>query len=417
MMQIPLLSSLLGLGTLPLQTQPVGEPGGEGFAQLLAAVPVQSGQEAPDLPPIQPATVALVPAKPAQQAALPAELGAALAPPASAQAPQEHHPHKSAAPGKTPPETGKLVPLLPLAAESVATGVKSMLATDEPTEAADKTKAAPASLPFADLALLQNWAPQPGLAAEPPAKPQTPYSLPDPQLIAAAPLDLQTAMRTTKGRSPPAAEAPAPVSDPETTGDPPIVVSIPLVRSQSARQPIAPHAPEPAPLPQPALQLAEPPPTPPEPAANGTASEQPTPPEAELDAVIDRLVETRIQSREGRSEVNLPHPDFGRVTLALSFAGQDRLSLTMPDAPAELRAAVGQAFAPPARTDSAPAVPPPESGFASASDARGQTANRDHQSSGGRGDPSRANTYAAQNRQFTTNADNRRQASGRGVLA
>jgi len=71
----------------------------------------------------------------------------------------------------------------------------------------------------------------------------------------------------------------------------------------------------------------------------------------ELSALVDRLVESRVQARADRSQIDLSHPDFGRVTLALSLRGDDRLAIDLPGAPGELRQAVGQAIGPATRSE------------------------------------------------------------------
>ena len=64
-----------------------------------------------------------------------------------------------------------------------------------------------------------------------------------------------------------------------------------------------------------------------------------------LAQLVDRLIETRVAARSERSHIELTHPDFGRVTLAVGLRGDDRLSVDLPGAPNELRHAVGQALA------------------------------------------------------------------------
>ena len=64
-----------------------------------------------------------------------------------------------------------------------------------------------------------------------------------------------------------------------------------------------------------------------------------------LAQLVDRLIETRVAARSERSQIELTHPDFGRVTLAVGLRADDRLSIDLPGAPSELRQAVGQALA------------------------------------------------------------------------
>ncbi|RIV81333.1 hypothetical protein D2V17_17450 [Aurantiacibacter xanthus] len=64
-----------------------------------------------------------------------------------------------------------------------------------------------------------------------------------------------------------------------------------------------------------------------------------------LAQLVDRLIETRVAARSERSQIELTHPDFGRVTLAVGLRADDRLSIDLPGAPSELRHAVGQALA------------------------------------------------------------------------
>lgn len=427
MMQLPLLSAIFGLGGPPAQPQPGGEAGAASasFANLLANVPAQAGQTPPELPLAKAAMPVAVPADPALQAGLQAELSAALTPQASANSALPLQAVKPAAHGKITAEPGRFLPLLPLtAAELAPDAISEMLpaefAASTERVVTDKPEAAPAPFAYADLALLHIGAPQFAAPAE--ARVKTPDAAPVPerQLATVAALGLPMSVRPGKERAIPVVEGANPAISPEPAdlpAAPTIAASIPLSRPQAARQPLGLHALEPAPALQPAPQLAEPQSGGADTAPNLPDFQQPAMPEAELGTVIDRLVETRIQSREGRSEINLPHPDFGRVTLALSLAGQDRLSIAMPDAPAELRNAVGQAFAPPPRAETAPAAPTADSGLSTSSDPRSQDARRDPQSSSGRSDPSRSNTYGADNRQFTTNSDNHRKPSGRGVLA
>jgi len=415
MMQIPILSNLLGATGLQPQPQAGGEAveGGDAFAQLLALVPGQAGPTAPGLAPsvaALPVAVPLVAVDPALQPVLPADHSALVAAGTKA----ANLPHGQ--PGKTAPQTGNVLPLLLPTAE---TPLIAALPGDTAAPN-DQAEAAPEGLSLDDLALLQNCGPQLAASAEMQAKAAKAAPAPERQLAASAAINLPLAIRPGKDRTTTPTEASSPAVPAETTDSqtaPSVVASVSLVRPQAARQTLAAHVFEPVSVQQPALQLAEPQGPSSEPSANVPAFEQAAMPDAELGTVIDRLVEGRMQSREGRSEVNLPHPDFGRVTLALSLAGRDTLSVAMPDAPPELRAAVGQAFTPPARTETASASATADSSFASGAEARSQDSRRDPQSSSGRGEPPRANTYGEQNRQFTTNRDNRRQANGRGVLA
>ena len=75
----------------------------------------------------------------------------------------------------------------------------------------------------------------------------------------------------------------------------------------------------------------------------GAAPTSPT--DTSLAQLVDRLIETRVAARSERSHMELTHPDFGRVTLAVGLRGDDRLSIDLPGAPTELRHAVGQALA------------------------------------------------------------------------
>ncbi|OYX66888.1 MAG: hypothetical protein B7Y88_03390 [Sphingomonadales bacterium 32-64-17] len=75
----------------------------------------------------------------------------------------------------------------------------------------------------------------------------------------------------------------------------------------------------------------------------GAAPSGPT--DTSLAQLVDRLIETRVAARSERSHIELTHPDFGRVTLAVGLRGDDRLSVDLPGAPTELRHAVGQALA------------------------------------------------------------------------
>ncbi|MEN7536818.1 hypothetical protein [Aurantiacibacter flavus] len=75
----------------------------------------------------------------------------------------------------------------------------------------------------------------------------------------------------------------------------------------------------------------------------GAAPTSPT--DTSLAQLVDRLIETRVAARSERSHIELSHPDFGRVTLAVGLRADDRLSVDLPGAPAELRHAVGQALA------------------------------------------------------------------------
>jgi hypothetical protein len=328
------------------------------------------------------------------------------------------HPGKPAAHGNPAPEPGKLLPFLLLAAQPPTTEAPLPELRAEPPADPDQLAAAPEPLVFADLALLQNFIPQ--LAVPPSRLAPAPPALR--QLADTAMPAVPLAFRPAKARSAPEAErgvARSAAEPPESPAAPAaerpsIVASIPLARSQPARQPITLDI---APVLQPLLQLAEPPRGSSEAAPNLPVHQQADSPAIELGTVIDRLEETRIQSREGRSEVNVPHPDFGQVTLALSIAADDQLGIAMPDAPAELRSAVGQAFAPPPRSEVVPSQPAADGGMAGSADPRSQDTRRDPQSSGGRSDPSRATTDGERNRQFTTSSDNHRKPSGRGVLA
>jgi len=67
--------------------------------------------------------------------------------------------------------------------------------------------------------------------------------------------------------------------------------------------------------------------------------------------LVDRLVEGRVQARADRSQIDVPHPDFGKVTLALGMRGEDRLSIDLPGAPQELRQAVVQAISQTSRSE------------------------------------------------------------------
>jgi len=398
-MHVPLLSNLLGLIGSQNQPQPGGVPD-PAFAQMLASVPAPS------------APILAVPAP--QSPAAPVPAAPVIAPTA------QELPHVSkpaAIIGKAVPVSGKSLPELPPATGApLPVPLPTTLETPATPPDAELPREQTQPLEFADLILLQSWngaaATLPGVAKRPLAAPA------EREMAASAALNLpvvQLVARPAKDRPPVANEPPSPIT-PESAAPPPIA-AVPLTRITHDRAPLA-LRPADTPLLAPtAPQLADPQTASPEAAPNAPSTEQPAAPEIELGTVIDRLVETRIQSREGRSEVNVPHSDFGRVTLALSLAGQDRLGIAMPDAPAELRAAVGQAFAPPPRSETAPPAPATDSGFTNASDARQQETRRDQQSPGGRGDPSRPNTYAENNHQFTTNRDNRREASGRGVLA
>lgn len=434
MMHVPHISNLLGLSGPQKQPQPGGDAD-PAFAQLLASVPVPSAPQSPAapaalvLPPVAvpPVPVSLpvsvsapvsVPVPTSAKVALPTGLEPGLA---VLETPAPVRGGKAAPVGKSIPDTGKALPELPLA---IAVPLPASL----PAKALDETRTAPpetelpeattSPLAFADLALLQGGnglaaAMRPGPVKRPTAAPV------EQQMAAAAALNVPTAQlpaRAAKDRAPVGSDTAAPVA-PENAAAPPVIAAIPLTRAAHDRLPLAPRAAEPALFAAAVPQLADSQSAAPEATANAPVTEQAAAPEIELGTVIDRLVESRIQSREGRSEVNVPHPDFGRVTLALSLVGADRLAVAMPDAPAELRAAVGQAFAPPSRNETAPPAPATDSSFTSANDARSQDTRRDQQSSNGRGDPSRANTYGESNRQFTTNRDNRREASGRGVLA
>ena len=66
--------------------------------------------------------------------------------------------------------------------------------------------------------------------------------------------------------------------------------------------------------------------------------------DVDLAQLVDRLVESRVQARADRNQIELQHQDFGRVTLALGLQKDDRLSIDLPGAPNELRQAVGQAI-------------------------------------------------------------------------
>ena len=434
-MQLPLLSNLLGLGAPPAAVPPgAATEHGAGFAQLLASLPVPAPVPAPvpvpvpapvpsPLPVTVPEVFLALPAVPliavgGVPASLPvadrSDQKAEIAP-----VPPRRLTAKPAATGKDMPRAVKLLPdlLFAQAMQPVAAAEVLETPTTEPAEVqptADEAESVPVLLP-ADLAFLPNPVPFPPLPASAQALPA------ERQLTAAAALTLPLAAPIERTRrdcetlgSQLATLAPHEAENGPPPASPPLTAAIPLARIHSERPPreIVP-AELSAPLPPP-LQPANPQPTAP---ASPVNTEAPAAPEIELGQIIERLVENRIHARETRSEVKLAHPDFGRVTLALNLAGQDRLGLTMPDGPAELRTAVGQAFAPPNRSEPAPPAAAADTAFTSSSDARSQDTRRDQQSSGNRADQSRGNTDAAHNRQFTTSRDNGPKASGRGVLA
>jgi len=370
--------------------------------------------------------------------------------------------------GKTLPQTGKILPVAPPVGEAalpVAEVVAQAALPDQPDAAtADTVAAEPARVPFAfaDLALLQGWtnldaaapivppAPQRQVPASAQASEQTagqPIPATDRQMAAALPLNLPQA-QVPAGQNPlvqPALVQPAigqPAARPEkqrtgistaltsaipaTTGEAASAISIPLVRTLHQRAALAPVPDQmPAPIQQAASQLAEPASfagaNANAPAADQPAAEQQTAPDIELASVIDKLVLTRSQSREGRSEMHVPHPDFGRVTLALNLAGSDRLSLSMPDAPAELRQAVGQAFAPPP-SRSEQAQTGADSTFGNPADTRADARSGDQRRDAGtnpqgRSEPPRPHTSAGRTGLNDQSTPPRRTANGRGVLA
>ena len=67
--------------------------------------------------------------------------------------------------------------------------------------------------------------------------------------------------------------------------------------------------------------------------------------QASLEQLVDRLIEARVAARAERSQIEIAHPDFGKVTLAVGLQANDRLGIDLPGAPQELRQAVGQALA------------------------------------------------------------------------
>ncbi len=75
----------------------------------------------------------------------------------------------------------------------------------------------------------------------------------------------------------------------------------------------------------------------------GAAPSSPT--DTSLAQLVDRLIETRVAARSERNQIDIAHPDFGRVTLAVGLRADDRLSVDLPGAPTELRHAVSQALA------------------------------------------------------------------------
>ena len=413
-MQLPLLSNLLGLGGPPTVVPPgAATESGAGFAQLLASLPAPQPVPVPEAPVALPAlpiiAVGGVIASPQIAAQTEPDVDPTLVPPQLPTA-------KPATTGKGVPHAGKLLPvllpaksLLPDAVAEVPVTPTTKLIEVQP--ATDETEPLPVPLAPESIALWQNLGLLPQLSAPVQAL------APEQQLAVTVGSTLPLAApieRPRKDREPlvsqPSTLALEIESEPPSAS-PPLTATIPLARIHSQHPPRETLPTEPsAPLPPPP-QLASPQPTAP---AFPVNSESPAAPEIELSQIIERLVENRIHARETRSEVKLAHPDFGRVTLALNLAGQDRLGLTMPGAPAELRAAVGQAFAPPTRSEPAPAA---DTAFTSSSDARNHDARREQQSSGNRADPSRATTDAAHNRRFTTTGDNGRKASGRGVLA
>jgi len=413
MMQVPLLSNLLSL--IGQQKQPqAGGDAGPAFAQMLANVPVPSapptGVTAVQTPVAPVIVAAPVIAPTAQEMVLTPLLPEAITLPRNLAKPL-------AVTGKGVPMPGKIPPELPLIIAARLPGAlptKPLADTPATEPETELPKEQTQPLEFADLILLQGFN---GVAAAHPGAAKRPTAAPVERQMAAAAMILPVAQliaRPAKERAPMGIEA-ASVT-PAIPTAPPVIAAIPLARTAHDRAPLTPRTAEPAVF-APAAPLLADPQTAPEPSANAPAFEAPAAPEIELGTVIDLLVETRIQSREGRSEVNVPHPDFGRVTLALSLVGQDRLGIAMPDAPAELRAAVGQAFAAPPRTEPTATAPAADTGFSASSDPRGQDTRRDEPGHGARGDQSRPTTYADHNRQFTTNRDNRREASGRGVLA
>lgn len=86
---------------------------------------------------------------------------------------------------------------------------------------------------------------------------------------------------------------------------------------------------------------------------NAPASNQNGVQDVDLAQLVDRLVESRVQARADRNQIELNHQDFGRVTLALGLQKDDRLSIDLPNAPSELRQAVGQAISAASRSEGA----------------------------------------------------------------
>lgn len=143
----------------------------------------------------------------------------------------------------------------------------------------------------------------------------------------------------------------------------------------------------------------------------------------DLAATVDRLVENRIASRETRSEVDVPHPDFGRVTLSLSLDAGDVLAVDLPDAPAELRTAVTAAFAAPQKAERADSQPAPaidlaaNASSAAADDRRNGEAQRGNAQDNARAFAERQSARSDNHPTQAGPASGPRSASGRGVLA
>ncbi|WP_137681386.1 hypothetical protein [Aurantiacibacter suaedae] len=158
----------------------------------------------------------------------------------------------------------------------------------------------------------------------------------------------------------------------------------------------------------------------------GAAPTSPT--DTSLAQLVDRLIETRVAARSERSHMELSHPDFGRVTLAVGLRGDDRLSIDLPGAPTELRHAVGQALAQAGAAQSSGQNAGQQGGQNTGntgnqssnqrSDGQGQAAlagGETSQNSAGHNGGSGKNTYEPDNPQLSIFAQSQTAASDRGA--
>ena len=154
----------------------------------------------------------------------------------------------------------------------------------------------------------------------------------------------------------------------------------------------------------------------------GAAPSGPT--DTSLAQLVDRLIETRVAARSERSHIELTHPDFGRVTLAVGLRGDDRLSVDMPGAPTELRHAVGQALAQAGAAQSSGQNTGQNTGnngnqtASQRSDGQGQAAlagGENSQNSAGHNGGSGKNTYEPENPQLSIFAQSQAAGSDSGA--